>query len=97
MSFFLPPSAANICIVCYVDISAKYPNDLGNSYKLKLWKKSEKTKSCRDLERYFEDEIIWNRDFQSVSQSYFKIIKTQLKMKRENELLFQEERKMAEE
>lgn len=58
MTFFLPPSAANICIVCYVDISAEYPNDLDNCYKLKLWKRSEKTKTCRDSEQYFEDEII---------------------------------------
>ena len=26
--FLLSPSAANICIVCHVGISAKYPNDL---------------------------------------------------------------------
>ena len=97
ISFFLSPSAANICIVCHVDISAKYPNNLDNSYKLKLWKGSEKAKTCWDLETYFGEEIIRNRDFQSVCQSCFKKIKTQLKMKQEKELMFQEGRKMAEE
>ena len=96
--FFLSPSAANICSICYVDISAKYPNDLNNSYKLKLWRGSEKNKTCWDyLETYLGEEIIRNRDFQSVCQSCFKKIKTQLNMKREKELLFQERRKMAEE
>ena len=97
ISFFLSPSAVNICIICHVDISAKYPNDLDNSYKLKLWRGSEKTKTCWDLETYFGEEIIRNRDFQSVCQSCFKKIKTQMKMKQEKELLFQEGRKMAEE
>ena len=46
MFFFLSPSAANIYIVCHADISAKYSNDVD---KLKLWKGSEKTKTCRDL------------------------------------------------
>ena len=97
ISFFLSPSAANICIACHVDISAKHPNNLDNSYKLKLWKGSEKAKTCWDLETYFGEEIIRNRDFQSVCQSCFKKIKTQLKMKQEKELMFQEGRKMAEE
>ena len=43
MSFFL---SANKYVVCHADISAKYSNDVG---KLKLWKGSEKTKTCRDL------------------------------------------------
>ena len=57
ISFFLSPSAANIFIVCHVDISAKYPNDLHNSYKLKLWKASEKTKTC-----CFTKKEIWQKD-----------------------------------
>ena len=72
ISFFLSPSAANTFIVCHVDISAKYPNDLHNSYKLKLWKASEKTKTCWDLETYFGEEITRNKDFQFVCQSCFK-------------------------
>ena len=97
ISFFLSPSAENKCITCHVDISAKYPNDLDNSYKLKLWRGSEKTKTCWDFETYFGEEIIRNRDFRSACQSCFKKIKTQMKMKRGKELLFQEGRKMAEE
>ena len=96
ISFFLSPSAANIFIVCHVDISAKYPNDLHNSYKLKLWKESEKTKTCWDLETYFGEKITRNKNFQFVFQSCFKKIKTQLKMKQEKELLFHEGRNMAE-
>ena len=72
ISFFLSPSDANICIACHVDISAKYPNDLDDSYKLKLWKGSDKIKTCWDLETYLGEEIIRNRDFQSVCQSCFK-------------------------
>ena len=44
----------------------------------------------------FGEEIIRNRDFQSVCQSCFKKIKTQLKMKQKKEMLFQEGTKMAE-
>lgn len=88
ISSFLSPSTADTCIVCHADISPKYPNDLDYPYKLKLRKGSEKTKTCWELETYFREDTIRNRDFQSVCQSCFKKIKAQLKMKREKEFLF---------
>ena len=48
ISFFLSPSAANICMVCHVDISAKYPNNL----------------NCRKEVRKPEHAGIWKHIFE---------------------------------
>ena len=88
--FFLSPSAASICIICHSDIA-------DTSNKQKLWKGSEKTKICSELEPYFGDTITRNKDFQCVCQTCYRKIKTQLKAKQEKEASFHEGRKLAEE
>ena len=88
-TFFLPPSAASICIVCHSDIA-------DSSNKQKLWKRNEKIKICIELELYFGDTVTRNRDFQCVSQACYRKIKTQLKAKQEKEASFHEGRKLAE-
>ena len=58
---------SNIFIVCYVDTSAKYPNDLNNSYRLKCWgKKMRKPKHTG-----FWKGIVKTKLFEIGSQSYF--------------------------
>ena len=88
--FLLSPSAASVCIICHSDIA-------DTSNRQKLWKGSEKTEICSELELYFGDTITRNKDFQYVCQACYRKIKIQLKAKQEKEASFHEGRKLAEE
>ena len=51
-TFYLTPSAGNICIQCCEDVTIKYPNDKDFSKKRKLWDQSgKKTQICLDYEK----------------------------------------------
>ena len=40
-TFSLLPSTADICIICHIDITVKYPKDKDKRNKLRLWKDSK--------------------------------------------------------
>ena len=95
-TFFLSPSAADICIICHIDITVKYPKDKDKRNKLRLWKDSvTKTKVCLEVEKFLGEEIQHNRDFQCICQSCYKKVLTNISSRREKEESFQEGRKIA--
>ena len=54
-TFFLSPSLADICIICHIDITVKYPKEKDKRNKLRLWKDSViKTKDCLEVEKFWE-------------------------------------------
>ena len=62
-TFFLSPSLADICIICHIDITVKYPKEKDKRNKLRLWKDSViKTKDCLEVEKFVGEEIQRNRD-----------------------------------
>ena len=94
--FSLSPSAADICIICHIDITVKYPKDKDMRNKLRLWKDSiTKTKVYLDVEKFLREEIQRNRDFQCICQSCYKKVMTNISSRREYQESFQEGQKVA--
>ena len=95
-TFFLSPSAADICITCHIEITVKYPEDKDKRNKLRLWKDSvTKTKVSLKVEKFLREEIQCNRDFQRICQSCYKKVLANISSRREKEQSFQEGRKIA--
>ena len=67
-TFFLSCRAADICSICHVNITVKYPQDKSKRNKLRVWKDSvTKTKVFLEVEKFLREEIQRNRDFQCIS------------------------------
>ena len=95
-TFFFSPSAANVCIICHIDITVtpkKYPKDKDKRW---LWKDIvTKTKVCLEVKKFLGEEIQRNRVFQCMCQSCYKKVLTNVFSRREKEESFQEGRKIA--
>ena len=95
-TFFLSLSAADICIICHIDITVKYPKDKDNRNKLRLWKDSvTKTEVCLKVKRFLGEEIQRNRDIQCICQSCYKKVLTNISSRRQKEESFQKGREIS--
>ena len=84
LTLFLPPSTADICIICHIDITVKYLEDDDKRNKLRLWKDSvTKPKVCLEVEEFLGEEIKRNRDFQCICQSSYERFLTNISFRRE--------------
>ena len=94
--FFLPPSAADICIICHIDITVKHPKDKDKRNKLRVWKDSvTKTKVCLGVKKFLGEEIQRNRDFQCICQYCYEKVSANISSRREKEESFKDGRKIA--